>query len=107
MINNLIDDRFTGGLEYRFGLRSIDITAGQWQTAVDGSRIDSYSVGFLTPIGDRYDLEFRLSLDESDSYGRTTAFSFFLYYFLQRSHNTEKNDLFCVIEVSFYYDVIC
>ena len=81
MINNLIDDRFTGGLEYRFGLRSIDVTAGQWQTAVDGSRINSYSVGFLTPIGDRYDFEFRLSLDESDTYGRTTAFSFFLYYF--------------------------
>ena len=81
MINNLIDDRFTGGLEYRFGLKSVDITAGRWKTAVDGSRINSYSVGFLTPVGDRYDLEFRLSLDESDSYGRTTAFSVFLYYF--------------------------
>lgn len=81
MVNNLVDDRINGGIEFRFGLRSLDLTAGQWQTAVDGSRIDSYSIGFLTPIGDRYDAEFRLSLDESDTFGRTTAFSFFLYYF--------------------------
>lgn len=81
MINNLIDDRFSGGIEVKFGLRSLDLTAGQWQTAVDGSRIDSYSIGFLTPISDRFDAEFRLSLDESESYGRTTAFSFHLYYF--------------------------
>ncbi len=81
MVNNLIDDRINGGIEFRFGLRSLDLTAGQWQTAVDGSRIDSYSIGFLTPISDRYDAEFRLSLDESETFGRTTAFSFFLYYF--------------------------
>jgi len=81
MINNLIDDRFTGGIEIKFGLRSLDLTAGQWQTAVDGSRIDSYSIGFLAPIGDRFDAEFRVSLDESESYGRTTAVSFYLYYF--------------------------
>jgi hypothetical protein len=81
MINNLVDDRINGGIEFRFGLRSIDLTAGQWQAAVDGSRVDSYSIGFLTPVGDRYDAEFRLSLDESERYGRTTAFSFFLYYF--------------------------
>ncbi len=81
MVNNLVDDRINGGVEFRFGLRSLDLTAGQWQTAVDGSKIDSYSIGFLTPIGDRFDAEFRLSLDESETFGRTTAFSFFLYYF--------------------------
>ena len=81
MINSLIDDRFSGGIEYSFGLRSIDVTAGQWQTAVDGSRIDSYSIGFLTPVSDRVDAEFRLARDESDSFGSTTAFSVYLYYF--------------------------
>lgn len=81
MINNLIDDRISGGIEIQFGLRSVDLTAGQWQTAVDGSSINSYSIGFLTPIGDRVDAEFRVSLDESETYGRTTAFSFYLYYF--------------------------
>lgn len=81
MINNLVDDRFTGGIEFKFGLRSLDLTAGQWQTAVDGSRIDSYSIGFLTPVGDRFDAEFRVSMDDSETFGRTTALSFYLYYF--------------------------
>ena len=81
MINNLIDSRYSVGMEIKFGLRSIDLTTGRWQTAVDGSRIDSYSIGFLTPVSDRLDAEFRLSLDESESYGTTTAFSFHLYYF--------------------------
>ena len=81
MINNLIDSRYSVGMEIKFGLRSLDLTTSRWQTAVDGSRIDSYSLGFLTPVGDRVDAEFRLSLDESESYGTTTAFSFHLYYF--------------------------
>lgn len=81
MINNLIDHQFNGGIEFRFGLRSLDLTAGEWQTAIDGGRIASYSIGFLTPLGDRFDGEFRLSLDDSEIYGRTTAFSVYLYYF--------------------------
>ena len=81
MINNLVDHRFNTGFEFKFGLRSIDVTAGQWQTAIDGSTIDSYSIGFLTPISDRIDAELRLSLDESEIYGRTNAFSVYLYYF--------------------------
>ena len=81
MINNLIDHQFNGGIEFRFGLRSLDLTAGEWQTAIDGGRIHSFSLGFLTPLGDRFDGEFRLSLDDSEFFGRTTAFSFYLYYF--------------------------
>ena len=81
MINNLIDHQFNAGIEFQFGLRSLDFTAGEWQTAIDGSRIDTYGVGFLTPLGDRFDGEFRLSVDDSEVYGRTTAFSFFLYFF--------------------------
>jgi hypothetical protein len=32
MVNSLIDDQINAGLEYKFGLRSIDVTAGRWQT---------------------------------------------------------------------------
>ena len=81
MINSLIDDRYNAGLEFNFGLRSIDLDVGRWRTAVDGSTIDSYSIGFLTPVSDRTDAEFRLSYDESEVFGRTTAFSVYLYYF--------------------------
>lgn len=81
MVNSLIDERINAGLEFKLGLKSIDVTAGRWQTAVDGSNVDSYSLGFLTPVSDRLDVEFRLAFDHSDTFGQTTALSVYLYYF--------------------------
>ena len=80
-INSLVDDKLNAGIEFRFGLRSLDLSAGRWQTAVDGAEINSFSAGFLTPANDRVDVEFRVSLDDSETFGRTTAFSFYVYYF--------------------------
>ena len=51
------------------------------QTAVDGGRVESYSVGFLTPMTDRTDVEMRLSVDYSENFGQTTAISVYFYYF--------------------------
>lgn len=81
MINSLIDHRLNAGVEFKFGLRSLDLGVSNWQTAVDGGRVDSYSIGFLTPMSDRTDIEFRLSFDESDSFGQATAFSVYFYFF--------------------------
>ena len=81
LINSLIDYRINAGMEFRFGLRSIDVSAGSWKTAVDQSKVDSYTIGFLTPMSDRTDIEFRLSFDDSESFGNTTALTVYLYYF--------------------------
>jgi len=81
MINSLIDHRVNAGLEFKFGLRSIDLTAGSWQTAVDGRKVNSFSLGFLTPLSDRTDMEFRFSYDDSENFGNTTALSVYLFYF--------------------------
>ncbi len=81
LINSLIDYRIDTGVEYRFGLRSVDVSAGTWKTAVDQSKVDSYSIGFLTPMTDRTDIEFRLSFDDSENFGSTTAVTVYLYYF--------------------------
>ncbi len=81
MINSLIDHRLNAGVEFEFGLRSLDFTVGSWQTAVDGGRVDSYSVGFLTPMSDRTDVELRFSFDNSENFGHTTSVSVYLYYF--------------------------
>lgn len=81
MINSLIDDRVNVGLEFQFGLKSIDVSASRWQTAVYGGTVDSYSVGYLAPATDRIDAEIRVALDDSEVYGRTTAISVYLYYF--------------------------
>ena len=81
MVNSLIDYRFSGGFEFDFGLRSVDISAGKWQLAVDGSTVASYGLGFLTPISDRVDMEMRVAFDDSETFGRTTSVSVYLYYF--------------------------
>ena len=81
MINSLIDHRISAGIEFRMGLRSLDLSVGSWQTAVDGGRVDSYSIGFLTPLTDRTDGEIRFSVDDSENFGQTTAISLYLYYF--------------------------
>ena len=81
LINSLIDYRINAGMEFRFGLRSVDLSAGSWKTAVDQSKVDSYTIGFLTPMTDRTDIEFRLSFDHSENFGNTTALTVYLYYF--------------------------
>jgi hypothetical protein len=81
LMNSLIDYRINAGVEYRFGLRSVDLSVGTWKTAVDQSKVDSYTVGFLTPMTDRTDIEFRLSFDDSETFGNTTALTVYLYYF--------------------------
>jgi len=81
MINSLIDDRLRIGLEFEFGLKTLDVAASRWQTAIDGGTVDSYSVGYLTPVSDRIDAEFRIAFDDSETFGNTTAFSIHLYYF--------------------------
>lgn len=81
LVNSLIDYRINAGLEFRFGLRSVDLSVGSWKTAVDQSHVDSYTIGFLTPMTDRTDIEFRLSFDDSENFGNTTALTFYLYYF--------------------------
>jgi hypothetical protein len=81
LMNSLIDYRINAGMEFRFGLRSIDVSAGSWKTAVDQSKVDSYTIGFLTPVSDRTDIEFRFSFDDSENFGNTTALTVYLYYF--------------------------
>jgi len=81
MIHSLIDDRFNAGVEFEFGLKSIDLSVSQWRASVDGSKVKSYGLGFLTPISDRVDAEFRIAFDDSETFGNTTSLSFYLYYF--------------------------
>ncbi len=81
LINSLIDYRYSASVEYRFGLRSVEFSVGALETAVDQSKVDSYTLGFVTPMTDRTDIEFRLSVDESENFGSTTALTVYLYYF--------------------------
>ena len=79
--NSLLDDRVSGGLEFSFGSRVVDVRASSWRTAVFGDRVDSIGVGLLTPLGPASDIELRLSMDDSDTAGRATLFSVYAYFY--------------------------
>lgn len=81
MVNSLIDSRVAGGVDVSFGTRVVDLRVSSWRTAVFGVRVDSLDVGFLTPLGDSSDIEFRLATDDSDAFGRATVFSVFVYFY--------------------------
>ena len=81
LMNSLIDYRFSGGMEFRFGNRSLDLTLSNWQTAVDGGKVRSISLGFVTPSGPASDLEMRVAFDESENFGNTLALAVSFYFF--------------------------
>jgi hypothetical protein len=80
--NGLVDRKTHAGIEVAFGLRALDFSYANWQsTAAQGGSIDSFGVGFLTPLGASSDIEFRVSRDESEAFGDSTVLSAFLYFF--------------------------
>lgn len=81
LMNSLIDYRLSGGVEFRFGNQSLDLTLSNWQTAVDGGKVRSISVGFITPSSPASNLEFRFAFDESENFGNTFAFAISFYFF--------------------------
>jgi hypothetical protein len=81
LINTLVDYRANIGLGIDFGLRRLVFDVAQWEGAVAGARTNSYSLRFLTPIGDRSDIEFGFGYDDSDTYGEVTVFSVYLYFY--------------------------
>lgn len=81
IVNSLIDYRANVGLEVSFGDRAVDVRFARWQTEVDQGEINSFGVGFLTPIGAAADLEIRAAFDDSENFGSATVLSFFLYLY--------------------------
>lgn len=81
LANSLLDRKMHAGIDVEFGARSLDFRYANWRTAVDGARIDSFGIGLLTPLGASSDIEFRLSRDDSDTFGDSTVLSVFLYFF--------------------------
>lgn len=81
LMNSLIDYRYSAGIDFRFGLKSIDFRLETWQTAIDQGRVNSLAVGFLTPVSDRTDVEIRIAYDESKHFENTVSLAAYIYYF--------------------------
>jgi hypothetical protein len=81
LINNLLDYRYSAGIDWSISAQNFDVRIERWQTAVDQDTVDSISVGILTPFGDRGDMEFRLAYDKTENFGESFAVSVFFYFF--------------------------
>jgi len=81
LINTLVDYNASVTFGLDFDLRRLEIDLSQWQGAVAGSKTNSYTLRFLTPIGQRSDIEFALGYDDSENYGQVTVFSIYLYFY--------------------------
>ncbi len=81
LARSLLDHRLDAGLDIKFGLKMLSLEVGSRQTAIDGGRVDSYSVGFLFPASDASDIELRVGYDDSENFGGTMVFSFFWFFY--------------------------
>lgn len=81
LANGLLDRKAHAGIEVEFGLRSLDFRYTNWRGLANQGNIDSFGIGFLTPLTASSDIEFRLSRDDSDTFGDSTVLSVFLYFF--------------------------
>ena len=81
LINSLIDHRIGAGIGIDVGEQRWDLDFRTWKGAVGGSRTNSTTLRFLTPLGRRNDIEFGVGVDDSDDFGSVTFFSVFLYFY--------------------------
>ena len=81
VLSSLVDWRARAGLDFDFGLQSLQLSLSKWRGVVDKSSNVGATIGFLTPVGNRADLEISLGYDDSNLYGDVTFLSVFIYLY--------------------------
>lgn len=81
LLNSLVDYRYGTTLGLDTGDSRWSFSFARWKGAVDQGHTNSVTLRFLTPLGDRTDVEFGLGRDSSETLGDVTYFSVFLYFY--------------------------
>jgi len=81
LINTLVDYRASVSLGIDQGLKRWEFDVASWEDVIAGSRTDSITLRFLTPMTDRSDIEFGIGYDDSELYGDVAFFSLYLYFY--------------------------
>ena len=81
LLNSLIDYRARVALGVDVGERRWSLDYATWAGEVDGRDTESLTLRFLTPMGQKSDIEFGLGVDHSDDFGSVTLFSVFLFFY--------------------------
>ncbi len=81
LLNSLVDYRYAATLGLDAGDSRWSFSFARWKGAVDQRHTNSITLRFLTPLGNRTDVEFGLGRDSSETFGDVTYFSVFLYFY--------------------------
>jgi hypothetical protein len=81
LINSLVDYRAGGSINVDRKLSRLSFAYQAWRGAVDGSMTHSFTGRFMTPLGDRSDIEVGVGYDNSELYGDVIFLSLFLFYY--------------------------
>ncbi len=81
LINSLVDFRANVGLGFDIGKQRWSLDYASWLGEVDGSRTTSTTLRFLTPMGQKSDVEFGIGVDDSDIFGSISFFSVHLFFY--------------------------
>ena len=81
LINSLVDHRGNITLSIDHGLKNWEIDVATWEGVIAGSRTNSLTLRFLTPMTKRSDIELGLGYDDSELYGDVTFFSLYVYFY--------------------------
>lgn len=79
---SLLDSSYTAGVEIPFGQQALSLSVARDRLAAEQRDVDSVSIGWLTPVGDRSDLDVSVGVSDDDAPGGdTVAYVSVLYLF--------------------------
>lgn len=81
LLNSLLDYRVGASFGLAVGDRRWQLDLATRQGEADQEKTKSATLRFITPLGQRRDVEFGLGIDDSDLYGNITFLSVFLYFY--------------------------
>lgn len=81
LINSLVDYSAGASLGLDVGTRHWQFELGTWKGEVDGAVTNSATIRFMTPMGEKSDVEFGLGVDNSELYGSVTFLSVYIYFY--------------------------
>lgn len=81
LINSLVDYQVGAGLGVDVGTRRWQFELGTWKGEIDGSVTNTATLRFMTPMGEKSDVEFGLGVDNSELYGTVTFLSVYLFFY--------------------------
>ena len=81
VLSSLVDWRARVGMDIDVGLRNLQFGLSRWRGVVDKSNNFGATIGFLTPIASRADVEISVGYDDSNLYGEVTFVSVFVYLY--------------------------